>query len=85
MFELCGGQKIVDELRDKIINKQDLNSLDLTQHLDVTLVTYPMESWKEIIEKKVTEHVANIFPENDARTYILAHLKTQQNSENHQN
>lgn len=61
IFQLCGGQEVVDELKSTISNEERLDEVDLSQQMDATLKTFPLGGWREIMKKKVDSLVDSVF------------------------
>lgn len=70
MFELCGGQEVVEELKASIMSREGLENLDVSEEMDQSLETYPTDGWSDIIEREVDGHVAEAFENDRAREEI---------------
>lgn len=86
MFELCGGQEVVEELKASIMRREGLENLDVSEEMDQSLETYPTDGWSDVIEREVDGHVAQAF-ENDRtreeiREAILDRLRSEKTDEN---
>lgn len=86
IFELCGGQEVVEELKASIMSLEGLEDLDVSQKMDQSLETYPTDGWNDIIKREVDAHVAEAL-ENDRareriREAILDRLRSEKTDEN---
>lgn len=81
MFQQAGGEETLNQLKAEITNKNNLDHLDVRQHLDEKLKTFPEDGWREIVEQQVSSHVETIFKDSqttdEAARYILGKLEEQ--------